>query len=357
MNLHPAAILGAALLLCCVPRPAAADDTLTVMQGSITPSLYSVVDIVAERLGFFKDEHLTVVSQLTNNPSVAAALVASGKGDLCAVSAQAILQGYEKGLHLQYFLAHSARYSNVMAVLDDSPIRTLADFKGKNVGVTTIGGDGEVTVRVMLAGAGLRPSDYTFSPIGVGPQAVETVAGKRVDGVGYPFGEVVPMEVLAHVKMRVFRDPILNDIANSGYAAAAETLATKADALKRFTRAIVKASVFVHYNPQVSALYFLQASGTRVTPQTLADKAGELALLQDDLPAADPGNKRIGYMSPRNLDVLSTVLTGYGVTHQHVPASAIVTDQFVDFANDFDHKAVIALAKRMRLTPAGEVTQ
>jgi NitT/TauT family transport system substrate-binding protein len=350
-----ALVLGAAVALCCAPPPAAADDTLTVMQGSVNPALYAVADIVADRAGFFKAEHLNVVVQLANNPSVAAALVASGKGDLCSVSAQAILQGYEKGLHLVYFLAHAARYSNVMAVLDDSPIRTLSDFKGKNIGITTIGGDGEVTARVMLAGAGISPGDVTFSPIGYGPQAVEAVADKRVDGVAYPYGEVVPMQVLANVKMRVFRDPILSDVANSGYAAAPATIEAKADALKRFARAIVKASLFVRYNPQVSALWFLQASQIRVTPQSLKNEDAELALLEDDLLAANPANSRIGYLSPVGLGVLSHVLQDYGLTHTLVPPGAITTDRFIAYANDFDHAPVVAYAKREHLTPAGDV--
>lgn len=351
------AAIVAVLAFAAIPWKASADETLTVMQGSITPSLYAVVDIVAEREGFFKAEHLNVVSQLVNNPSVAAQLVASGKGDLCAVSAQAILQGYEKGLRLQYFLAHSARYSNVMAVLDTSPVRTIADLKGKNIGVTIVGGDGNVTAEVILAGAGLKRSDVTFSPIGVGPQAYDAVVNKRVDAVGYPYGEIVPMEVVAHVKMRVFRDPILGDIANSGYATTLTTLQTRADALKRFTRAIVKASLFVHYNPEVAALYFLQAAGEKVTPQTLADKARELSILQGDLPAADPTNKRIGFLSPRGLGILGKVLQDYGMIHQPVPPAAIVSNAFVPYANDFDHAAVIAQAKRTHLTPAGDVVR
>jgi NitT/TauT family transport system substrate-binding protein len=350
-----ASVACAVLALSALPRPAPADETLTVMGGSVNPALYNVADIVADRAGFFKAEHLTVITQLANNPSVAAALVASGKGDLCSVSAQAILQGYEKGLHLVYFFAHSARYSNVMAVLADSPIRTLADFKGKNIGITTIGGDGEVTARVMLAGAGLRPTDYTFSPIGYGPQAVEAVADKRVDGVAYPYGEVVPMEVLANVKMRVYRDPILSDVANSGYAASPATIEAKADALKRFTRAIAKASVFARYNPQVAALWFLQASQIRVTPQSLKNETGELELLQGDLLAADPSSRRIGYLSPLGLGVLGKVLQDYGLTHSLVPASAITTDRFIAFANDFDHQPVIAYAKREHLTADDEV--
>jgi ABC-type nitrate/sulfonate/bicarbonate transport system substrate-binding protein len=349
------AVVCAALALAFAPRPAAADDTLTIMEGSIAPALYSVADIVADKVGFFKAQHLIINQQLANTPSVAAALVASGKGDLCSVSAQAILQGYEKGLRLVYFMAHAARYSNVMAALDDGPIKTLADFKGKNVGITTIGGDGEVTAAFMLAGAGLTRSDFTTSPIGYGPQAVQAVVGKRVDGVAYPYGEVVPMEVLANVKMRVFRDPIVSDIANSGYATTLATIQTKGDLLKRYARAIAEASLFERYNPQVAALYFLQAEGTKITPQSLADKTREFVLLQDDLLAGDPSNKRIGYLSPVGLEVLGKVLNSYGLTHSIVPSSAIVTNQFIPYANDFDHQAVIAMAKHMHVTATFDV--
>jgi ABC-type nitrate/sulfonate/bicarbonate transport system substrate-binding protein len=155
--------------------------------------------------------------------------------------------------------------------------------------------------------------------------------------------------------MRVFRDPILTDIKNAGIAAAPATIQTKGDALRRYLRALVEAAIFVRYNPQVSALYFLQTEGTRITPQSLADKARELVLLRDDLPAADPSDKHIGYLSPRDLEVLSKVLTDYGLTSQTVPAPAIVTDQFIDYANDFDRAPVIALAKHQHLNATGEV--
>jgi NitT/TauT family transport system substrate-binding protein len=337
------------------PRPAAADDTLTIMRGAIAPALSNVLDIVAENVGFFKAEHLTIVEQNVNNPATAAALVATGKGDLCSLSAEAVLQGYPRGLKLEYFYTFNGRYSNVLAVLDSSPIRTLADLRGKNIGVINIGSAGQVTAQIMLAGAGLSKSDVTFSPIGVGPQALEAVIDKRVDAVGYPTGEVVPMEVLGHITMRVFRDPILADVKNAGYAAAPATIQTRGDVLKRFLRAITKAAIFVRYNPQVSARYFLEAEGTRITPQSLADKARELVLLRGDLPADDPADKQIGYMSPRDMDILSKTLTAYGVAPQVVPASAIVTNEFIDYANDFDRAPVIALARHMHLDSGGQV--
>jgi ABC-type nitrate/sulfonate/bicarbonate transport system substrate-binding protein len=42
----------------------------------------------------------------------------------------------------------------VLGVLDDSPIRTLAGFKGTTIGELTLGQSSEYYTNVMLAGAG-----------------------------------------------------------------------------------------------------------------------------------------------------------------------------------------------------------
>jgi ABC-type nitrate/sulfonate/bicarbonate transport system substrate-binding protein len=213
--------------------------------------------------------------------------------------------------------------------------------------VINIGSAGEVTAELMLAGAGLKPADVTFSPIGVGPQALEAPADKHVDAIAFPTGEVVPMEVVGNVKMRMFRDPTLGDIPNAGLAASPAAIQSKADVLARFTRAVVMASLFVRYNPSVSARFFLEAQG-KTTPEAIARETRELTPLEDDLPGADPSNQRIGAFPLRDMAVLSRTLHDYGMTSTVVPAGAVVTNQFVAYANDFDHRAVIALAKAMR---------
>ncbi len=330
------------------PPAAQADDSLTMMTAASAPGLYDVMEFVADRMGFFKAEHITLSKQYVNSPSAAAQLVGTGKGDICSASYEAVLQGYQHGLHLEYFLSRSSRYSNVVAVLDDSPVRTLGDLKGKNIGVINIGSAGQVTAESMLAGAGLKPTDVTYSPIGMGPQAVNAIVSKRVDAVGYPYGEVVPVEVVGNVKMRVFRHPLLKDVANTGFAASPDAIVAKADVLRRFSRAIVMAALFVRYNPAVSARFFLEAGGQQATPDNLARETKELEMLQDDLPAADPSNKRMGYLSPTGMELFSQMLTDAGMTAQVVPASAVLTNAFVPYANDFDHQAVIALAKRTK---------
>lgn len=325
--------------------PARADDRVVLIAGSSGTAPYDVFDHVAQLAGFYKAEHLSVDREYTANPYTAAQLVATGKGDICAATIEPILAGYDKGLRLPMFLARAARYTYAMAVPQESPIRTLADFKGTEIGVPTLGNGAIQAAQSMLAGAGLKPGDYSFAPIGQGAQALDALLGKRVAGVAFPFGAIVPFEVMGH-RMRVFRHPTLSDISNAGYFATPATIATRADVLARFSRAIVKAAIFVRENPDVSARYFVAATGEKVTPEALRTWTLTLRLSQRDLLGADPAGRRIGAISPNDIGVFTAFLAASGQTKELVPAADVMTNRFIPFANDFDRAAVIALARK-----------
>jgi len=52
-------------------------------------------------------------------------------------------------------------------------------------------------------------------------------------------------------------------------------------------------------------------------------------------------------MTAKNLGFLANFLYQNGLTKEVVPTASIVTDQFNNYANDFDHVAWIAKAKKM----------
>jgi ABC-type nitrate/sulfonate/bicarbonate transport system substrate-binding protein/predicted secreted protein len=328
---------------------APADDALTVMSGGNTSGIFDVLEFVAGGAGFYNQQHLNVTKEYGGNPGTAAQLVASGKADVASIPVEPVFAGYDKGLRLQFFLARQARHAYVLAVLADSPIRALADFKGSVLAETTVASPGEVLTGSMLAGAGLKKSDYAFQMTGFGPAGLAAITSKRVDGAAFPYLEIVNDEVIGNLQFRTFRHPILKDIPDVGYAASPATIQTKADALQRFSRAIVEAALFVRTNPAAGARLYLQGAGQKITPELLLKTTRILTLLEDDFPAADPSNKRIGLLSPKSMDLYGKYLADYGFTRAPVPGSAIATDQFVAFANDFDHAAVVQLAKDMPL--------
>jgi NitT/TauT family transport system substrate-binding protein len=343
------AVLACAIVaLAVLPRPASADDHLTLIGGSFPTAFYEVLADVAQQGGFFKDEHLDVDVQYAGNPAVAIQALAGGKGDIASGNINGILQGYARGVRMTAVFSRSPSFLDVTAVLDSSPIRTLADFKGKTLGVRTVGQPTEIYTGQLLAGAGLKKGEYAFAPIGSGAQAIEALTTGKVDGAAFPYPELKTYENAAHIRFRYFFDPILKDIPDDGFIAAPATIAAKSDQLGRFCRAIVKASILIRVNPQLAARYFVQGSGMKVTADAVATEARLLSISQDLLPAHDLTNPRIGEMPARGIQVLAKYMVDQGLTPQLIPASDLVTDRFIAFANDFDRKAFVARAKAMK---------
>jgi NitT/TauT family transport system substrate-binding protein len=340
------ASLALVVALVAFSRPARADDTLTVIGGSTQAGFFEVLDHVAQYGGFYAAEHLNVEKSYAS-PPIAAQLVASGKADIYAAAVESAWSGYQHGVRLKFFFTRDPRFSLVLGVLDDSPIKTLADFKGATLGTTSAGGPTEVAAASMLAGAGLKKGDYSFLPIGVGAAGLSAIVTKRVDGAAFPNAELGLDQVNGNVKMRIFTNPILDTIGDAGFAATPATVEAKSDQLRRFCRALVKAAIVIHVNPRLAARLFLQGAGVKATDDAMDKELRVLALLHDETPGEDPLGKKIGLMPAHDMSVLLRFFSDQGLLPP-IPTGEIVTDRFIGYANDFDHRAFIAEAKQMR---------
>jgi NitT/TauT family transport system substrate-binding protein len=301
-----------------------------------TPALMDTLNRVAQGAGFYDEEGLDVEQLRVGGAAEAAEVCSSGRGDICPIGIEPIYTGWADGIRLKFFLARVARYTYVLGVPVDSPIRTLADFRGATIGVHILGAGsaGKVAVDSMMAYAGLHEGDYSLLAVGYEDQALEAVTSKRVAATAFPAYELIPFELAGH-KLRVFPHPVLAGIVNAGYAAAPETIERKADALRHFARAIVKAAVFTRRNPVLAARHVLAASAAPFDERDVERKAREIALW-DALPAADPADRRIGYVPLEGLDLYARILAEHGLLATALPATDVVTNEFVDFANDFE---------------------
>jgi NitT/TauT family transport system substrate-binding protein len=269
---------------------------------------------------------------------------------VCATSIEPTILGYDKGVRLQVFFSRVHRYEYVLAVLDDSPVRTLADFKGKDIGEPNAGSTTEVSANDMLSGAGLKKSDYHFVPVGIAAQALSAVLSHRVAGLSTDAVALAGDAAVAHLKFRLFRDPILDSIPNASFEARPDVIATKGDLLRRYTRALVKAALLIRENVPLAARYALMGENitTGITPEALQTEITVLNALQNNLVGADPSNARIGYTPINGIALYCQFLFNAGLTSTLVPAPAVVTNQFISDANDFDKHAWIAEVRRMR---------
>jgi ABC-type nitrate/sulfonate/bicarbonate transport system substrate-binding protein len=335
-------------LLVLAARPALAEDSLSVYLGDKTPPLMNALNLVAEGAGFYKDEHLKVSTVLVDGSAKAIEYCSNGTADICPVGIEPVITREAEGLRLKMFLTRASKFGYVIAVLQDGPIKSLADLKGQKIGVHSITGASAVfATQSSLSGAGLTPADYTLVGTGMDDQAMAAFTSGKVAAAALPLYELIPYMV-SGTRMRIFHHSTLGAFPNAGYAASPAVIAAKGEALSRFSRAVVKASLLIRYNPTAAARVLYLAQGEPFTEEDVRKKAADFGAWQDDLPASDPTSRRIGAFSITGMQRYSELLAEGGVTKAPVPASDVVTVEFIKFANDFDRKAFKKRALAMR---------
>ncbi|SHG81902.1 putative hydroxymethylpyrimidine transport system substrate-binding protein [Cognatishimia maritima] len=244
--------------------PAFAVDKMTVLlDWFINPDHGPI--IVAQEKGFFADQGLEVEIVPPADPSAPPKLVAAGQADL-AVSYQPQLHlQVAEGLPLVRVGTLVATPLNCLLVLEDGPIKEIADLKGGKVGYSVAGVE-EALLGTILNTHGLSMDDIEL--VNVNWSLSPSLMSGQVDAVlgAYRNFELNQMEIEG-VEGKCFYIeeegvPTYDELI---YVAHKETM--DADKTRRFLRATELATQYIVNHPQESWEIF----------------AGTSAELQDEL--------------------------------------------------------------------------
>ena len=176
--------------------PAWAEAKLTVLlDWFVNPDHAALV--VAKEGGFFGKHGLDVTFIEPADPAAPPRLVAAGQGDIAVSYQPSFHLARQEGIALVRVGAAIATPLNTLIVLEDGPIKTLADLKGKSVGYSVSGFE-DVMLSAMLAKAGLTLSDVKL--VNVNFALTEALVSKQVDAVvgGYRNFELTEMKLAGH---------------------------------------------------------------------------------------------------------------------------------------------------------------
>lgn len=174
-----AALLCLALAALASPAAAQAPHKLDVLLDWYVNPDHAPLVVTLER-GYFRDAGLDVRLIAPSDPNDPPKLVAAGKAEI-AVSYQPHLHiQTSQGLPLTRIGTLVATPLNTLVVLDSSPIRSIADLKGRTVGFAVAGTE-DATMGAMLARHGLTVADIKLINVGFG--LTPALASGRVDAV------------------------------------------------------------------------------------------------------------------------------------------------------------------------------
>ena len=147
--------------------------------------LYYLPLTVAEQKGFFKDEGLDV--EIVDFAGGARALqaVVGGSADVVSGAFEHNINMQAKGQPMRAFVLQGRAPQIVLAVSTKTMpnYKTVADLKGKKIGVTAPGSSTNIMSNFVLAKNGLKPADVSYVGVGASQGAVAALRSGQIDAI------------------------------------------------------------------------------------------------------------------------------------------------------------------------------
>ncbi|ASU38083.1 nitrate ABC transporter substrate-binding protein [Herbaspirillum sp. meg3] len=325
------AAVAAALLVNVVAVPTAqAADKITIMVGGINKLIY-LPPKLAENLGYFKAEGLDVELQ-SQQAGVDA------ENELLAGAVQAVVGYYDHSIDLQSKGKEVQSITQLLVVPGGmemvrsdlaSQIRSMADLKGRTLGVTGLGSSSSFLAQYLASRNGLKTSDYSMLPVGAGNTLIAALKQKRVDVVWTT--EPTTSMLLASGEAKVLVD--MNS-AEGTRAALGGLYPASAVYVQRAWLQTHKAEATKLARAFVNTLKYIQThSAEEIADKMPADYyGGNKKLYVQALKASLPMYSPDGKMPPEGAEVVLKVMAGFNpnIKGKKIDLSKTYTNEFVN---------------------------
>lgn len=241
-----------------------------------------------------------------------------------------------------------------VGVMQDGPIKTVADLKGKKIGIFSLGTGGVPLLKGYLRSNGINPdSDVQIIATGAGAPALEALKSDRVQALMF-WGSALAGFQNAGTKMRVLFDPAWRALPDFTFGTLQKTIDADPAMVEAISRGAAKATLFVQTNPMCALkLHWKNYPSTKPTGADEATLVSwDMRLLDAQLQSMKGafemnGGKRIGAMDPAAYGRMQDFMLKDGTIKRTVAPESLLINRpgFVEAINRFDHQAVIDAAR------------
>ncbi len=329
---------------------AGAQTKVTVGLGT-APTLIYGVHYLAQGKGFFREEGLEVEYVIFDGTATLMPQVAQKRILTAWPNPDVLILSRQPGrdplpLKCMYNGVRTTAWE--YAVLADSPVKTLADLRGRKIGVISLAMGSVPITRSLLGELGMSAGqDYQLVPVGQGATAFRALTEKQVDALNLFDGQHLALEFTG-AKIRRLAQPAKyeNQFSNC-WVVHNQVIREQPDVLARFGRAFAKASVACQANwGECVKNFWATFPAQKPTEGTEEEKLKRgIAILRSrtdkffTFPSGKPANFGEYYEEDWQnfIDVLHA---GGQITSKDMPLAELYTNQFVGEFNKFDKAAV-----------------
>jgi NitT/TauT family transport system substrate-binding protein len=246
------------LAAACLPLLASAQGLekkeVNIAVGGKT-SLYYLPLTIAEQLGYFKDEGLTVNIADFAGGSQALRAVVGGSADVVSGAYEHTLNMQPKGQYLQCFV-QQGRAPQIAIGISKALAKTYKspkDLKGLKVGVSAPGSSTHMIVNYFISRDGLKPSDISVVGVGLSATAITALKSGQIDVVSNTDPVMTKLEqdgdvkIIADTRTLKGTEQVLGGPMPAGCLyAPIDFIKKNPNTVQALTNAIVRADKWIH---------------------------------------------------------------------------------------------------------------
>jgi NitT/TauT family transport system substrate-binding protein len=305
-------------------------------------------------LGYWKEDGYDVKIVTTGGSLQGIQQMVGGGVDFAQVNSTGLIQANTENQVAVRGLMATGVIDWGVGVLQDSPVNTVADLRGKKIGIFSLGTGGMPLLKGYLRANGVNPdTEVQIIATGAGAPALEALRAGRVQALMF-WGSALTGFQNAGAKMRILFDPTWRSLPDFTFATMQKTIDADPAMVEAIARGAAKATLFAQTNPECARrIHWKNYPGSKPTGADDATLARwDLALLQTQLESmsgteAMTSTKLIGAMSPAAYGRMQDLMLKDGLIKRTLPPESMLhlKPGFVEAINRFDRSAVVDAAK------------
>lgn len=325
----PAAPTAATRPTSAATTPAPGRTHVQVALGFV-PSVQSAPFYVAQDRGYYAAEGLDVEFSYGTIQNLLS-LVSQGDIAFASASGDALMPQRQQGVAVTYVMTFWTRNPiGALAIAGNNtpPLRTPADLKGKNVGVSAPNGSTHFGLKALLRSAHLADDDVHL--VAIGTTEVEALIQKRID-VAMTFlpNEAAQMKSLGLSTETIAVSDYLEYVA-PGFVAGDRTIKEHPELVQKFVNATLKGLRDTLADPSVA----FESSLRRMPEVSAENQPLQRDVLTATLDYYRPVQGRtVGGTSPLAWSATQEFLLSIGVISQQLDPAQYYTNTFVEHAS------------------------
>lgn len=313
---------------------------LSTTSSTVGQAYYSSVP---DYLGYWDDGNLDVEQPRFNGSGEVVTAVATNRLDIAHAGNFSNMAAHVNGdADMVAFMQDIPGNPYFPLVLENSPIRTLADLEGTTLGIFSTASDANELLLGVMEQQGLDADSVTIVTTGVGSTAAEALRSGQIDGwMAYDSGAAL-LTTLG-LDWRPVEPELFEDFGpGSGLIVRPELIQDQREALVAYGRGIAQAMVFTATNPEAAVRIhwevFPESKPAGVpTEEALADGVVEMqARMEHVFPVGGDWGSTTEDRFQDYIDVFEAA----GVLDEPLGVDEIWTDELIADINDFDHEAI-----------------